>query len=231
MHKLSVLCARIDGGGLEIRGRLLETSFAVELGADDAVRADEAAVAALDADIRLPHRYEHRDVALLPAGCGGRIGAVRRQHADWQQIAVAGHHYRRDFAHERGRLLWYRWDQLQFAAHVLVHFDLEETGERIVDRFEVLAHDLLALLAVGFLDGLLDFLDGLFLGHHSGQGEEAGLHHGVDAVAHAAFTRDRVGVDDMERHAFLDEGLLDDARQMLIIINECQTWDENRISK
>ena len=43
----------------------------------------------------------------------------------------------------------------------------------------------LALAAVGLFDRLLDAGDGLVLRQDAGDGEEAGLHHGVDAPAHA----------------------------------------------
>jgi hypothetical protein len=60
-----------------------------------------------------------------------------------------------------------------------------QVGEGGVDRGEVPLDDLLAPLAVGLPDGVLDAGDGLLAGQHSGDGEEAGLHHGVDALAHA----------------------------------------------
>jgi len=49
----------------------------------------------------------------------------------------------------------------------------------------VLLYDDLAAPAVGISDRLLDLLDGFVLGQHTGDGEEAGLHDGVDAATHA----------------------------------------------
>jgi hypothetical protein len=42
-----------------------------------------------------------------------------------------------------------------------------------------------ALFAIRLLDGLLDLGDGLIARQYAGDGEEAGLHDGVDARAHA----------------------------------------------
>ena len=58
--------ARVDRRRSEARRRAVQRALVVELGADHAVRADEAAVAALDADLRLPDRHDLGDVALLP---------------------------------------------------------------------------------------------------------------------------------------------------------------------
>jgi hypothetical protein len=63
-------------------------------------------------------------------------------------------------------------------------------------------------VAVGLLHRLLDPLDGLVGGQHAGELEEAGLHHGVDAVAHAHVARHPVGVDDPELDLLVDELLL-----------------------
>ena len=88
------------------------------------------------------------------------------------------------------------------------HLDLEQVGERLVHRGDVLLHHLLALAAVGLLDGVFDLLDGLLARQHAGQGEEAGLHDGVDARAHAGGLGDREGVDHVELQLLLDQGLL-----------------------
>ena len=73
--------------------------------ADHAVRADEAAVAALDAQLGVPDRDQVRDVALLVLRRAARIRAVDRQRADRQLVAAAGHHRRGHRAHELGRVL------------------------------------------------------------------------------------------------------------------------------
>ena len=55
-----------------------------------------------------------------------------------------------------------------------------------------------AAFAVGFLDGLFDLFDGCFAGQDAADGEEAGLHDGVDAGAHAGFAGTVYAVDDVE---------------------------------
>jgi hypothetical protein len=73
-----------------------------------------------------------------------------------------------------------------------------QVGHRRIDGGEVLLHHRVAALAVGLLDGLLDLLDGLVGGKHAADGEEAGLHDGVEAVAHSGVARHGVAVDDVE---------------------------------
>jgi hypothetical protein len=49
----------------------------------------------------------------------------------------------------------------------------------------------------------------------AGDGEEAGLHDGVDAPAHAGLFGHVVGVDDVEAQFLLDDVALDFLRQMV----------------
>ena len=58
------------------------------LDADHRVRANHGALAALDADLGIPHRNLQRDVALLPLGGSGGEGAVGRERADRQLVAA-----------------------------------------------------------------------------------------------------------------------------------------------
>ena len=68
-----------------------------------------------------------------------------------------------------------------------------------IDRGEVHFNDLAALFAVGFFDGRLDMADGFVLGHDVRNGEEAGLHDCVDALAHARIAGHLVGVNHIDR--------------------------------
>ena len=54
------------------------------------MRADKDALAALDAQVGLPDRDFQGDVALLPLGGAGGEGAVHRQGADRQVVALQG---------------------------------------------------------------------------------------------------------------------------------------------
>ena len=80
---------------------------------------------------------------------------------------------------------------------------------------EVLGNHRFAALAVGLLDGLLDLLDRLFARQHAADGEEAGLHDGVDARAHAGFARHRVAVDHVELDLLVQHLFLRAARQFV----------------
>ncbi len=187
----------------------------VELRADHAVRADEAAVAALDADVGLPDRHQLGDVALLEGGGAQRIGAVDRQRRDRQLVAAPGHHHGGDVAHELGRIVRHeRWPGM--AVDGLVRdLHLVQMRERGIDRREVLADHLAAFFPVRLLDRVLDPGDRLILGHDARDREEAGLHDGVDLAAHARAARDLVGVDHVKAQALVPDLRLDFARQVL----------------
>src|ERR1019366_7815348 len=62
------------------------------------------------------------------------------------------------------------------AVHAVGHRHFVQMLQRVVHRLEVHGHDFLAFFAVGFLDGILDGLDGLVAGEHPGQREETNLH-------------------------------------------------------
>src|SRR5271166_6317152 len=68
--------ARIDRSRWKALRRLLEQPAVVGLGPDHAVRTDDAALAALNAEIRLPDRHREGEIALLVLGCSAHIGAV-----------------------------------------------------------------------------------------------------------------------------------------------------------
>ena len=93
---------------VELVRRALQVGLVVVLGADHAVRADEAAVAALDAAVGIPHRDQLGDVALLVGRRAARVGAVHRQCADRQRVAASGHHLRGDGADELRRVVGHR---------------------------------------------------------------------------------------------------------------------------
>jgi hypothetical protein len=61
----------------------------VDLDADDGVRADKGAFAALDADVGFPDGDLERDVALFPLGGAGGVGAVALGHFAHRQVIAA----------------------------------------------------------------------------------------------------------------------------------------------
>ena len=95
------------------------------------------------------------------------------------------------------------------------HLDLAHRGQRGVDGGEVARQHGLAALAVGLADRLLDLRDRLVARQHAGDGEEAGLRHGVDAAGEAGLLRHRERVDDVERELLVEDLLLRLARQLV----------------
>ncbi|MEJ2292741.1 MAG: hypothetical protein P8Y05_13660, partial [Deinococcales bacterium] len=85
--------------------RALESGGLDHLGADHGMRTDQHALAAFDADLGIPRGDLLRQIALLEAGGGARVGAVRGERAHGQVVAPAGNHLGRDRPHEVGRVL------------------------------------------------------------------------------------------------------------------------------
>ena len=83
--------------------------------------------------------------------------------------------------------------------------DLLQAVRGAVDGVPVHLDDLLALAAVGLLDGLLDQGDGLRLGEDARDLEEAGLHDRVDAEAQAELAGDLDGVDVVDLDLLVDD--------------------------
>ena len=179
------------------------------------MRADHAAVAALNADIRLPDRYEVGNIAFFPLRGGTGIGAVHRQGADRQLVAAPGHHHRRDLLHELGRIGRHGQRQLAGAGGLGRHLDQAQVDQGVVHRLEVLAHHFLALAGVGLLDRILDFLNRLVARQHLGNGEEAGLHDGVDARTHAIVAGHLLGIDAVDLQLSGDNLFLHRARHTI----------------
>ena len=78
------------------------------------------------------------------------------------------------------------------------NLDLVQVCQGLVNSSIVLLDHGFTALAVGFLDGILDGGDGFIFGQHTADREEAGLHNGVDAAAHANFFGDIVSIDHVE---------------------------------
>ncbi len=77
-------------------------------------------------------------------------------------------------------------------------FNLMHICYSLIDCFEVLLNNFLALAAVGFLDRCLNCRDSLISWQDAADGEETGLHNRVDAVSHSSRFCDFVSVDDIK---------------------------------
>ena len=200
---------------LEIRRRLLQQGLVVVGGPDDAVRADEAAVAALDAKVRIPFRDQFGDVALLIRRGAARVGAVHRQHADRQLVAAACHHHRGDGADELRRAGRHHRGQFPGGRHPAGHLDLVQRRHGVIDGGQVLLDHLGAAAAVGLGDRRLDLGDRLLPGQHARDREEAGLQHGVGPAGQASLASDVAGIDRVNLDPFGENLLLDRAGQRI----------------
>ena len=142
-------------------------------------------------------------------------GAVHRERAHGQEVALAREHHRGHALHEvrRGRG---NDGRPRCGAHTAaggVHGVQVRQGG--VDGGEVLLDDLGAALGVALLDRVLDARDGLVRGEDAGDREEAGLHDGVDAAAHPRFAGHAHGVDGVDLQALGEDRLLHLARQVV----------------
>src|SRR5262249_43183496 len=120
-----------------------------------------------------------------------------------------------DLLDELGGASWYRRAGIEQSGDFARGLDFVGMAEGFVYRRVVLLDHGFTALAVGLLYGVLDGGDGLFAGQHAADGEETGLHDGVDAAAHARGFGDFVTIDDVEFQLFVDDLLLHLARQFV----------------
>ncbi len=200
---------------LERRRRILEPRRVIDFGADDRVRANQHALAALDARLFVPGGNLERNVALFPLRRAGGESAVYRNLADGHVVAQPGDHGRRDLLDERGRLGRHGRPDVERARHLVRHLDLVQILQRLVYRRKVLFHHRFAALAVGLFDGMLDLGDGFVARQHSADGKKARLHDRVDAPAHAGLLGDLVSVNHVESEFLVNDLFLHRARQVI----------------
>ena len=100
--------------------------------------------------------------------------------------------------------------------------DLDDVVQPGVDRGVVHLHDVLALLAVGLLDGVLHVLHGVLDRDDVRQLEERGLHDRVGAVAQPQLLGLVHGVDDVELRLLPGELALELGGKVLLELLECR---------
>ncbi len=133
LHALPLWLGPLEGGR-----RLVAQLGAVDLGADHGMRADHDALAALDAEILVPHRNELRDVALLPLRRARRERAARRDRAHRERIAVAGRNLPENVAHKLRRLAVDGRNQIEVRRSSARQFHFFKMGQRRIHGREVL---------------------------------------------------------------------------------------------
>ena len=179
------------------------------------MRADDGALAALDALRGIPSGDERRNVALLPLGGGGGPRAVVGDGGDGQVVALLGDHLGGDLLDELGSLVRDDRGHLDLAGGSGGVLDLLDGGRSGLDALPVHLHDFLALLGVRLLGVVLEHLDRVELGAvglgelDAGELEERGLENRVRARAHAVLAGDLRRVDHVELELLVDDRLLD----------------------
>ena len=101
----------------------------------------------------------------------------------------------RTFANELGGFVWHSLARMDVLVSCCRHLDFVQVFQGLVNRLEVALHNGLAALAIGLFNGVFDLVNRLLLWQYTADGEEAGLHDGVDAPAHAGLLRHFVSID------------------------------------
>ena len=143
---------------LKVAERASQFLAVVDLDADDGVRADHGALAALDADLRIPRGNFERQVALLPFRRAGGESAVAGECAHRKFVAAAGVDRAQHVVLELRRA-GKRCGNFGVAGDGLGNLHFEKVSERLIDGAHVLLHDFFALAAVGVANRFADRLD------------------------------------------------------------------------
>ena len=169
---------------------------------DHGVRADIGALVALDTVLDLPLGDIHGDAALLVGGRAvlPRTVLTARESRYRQVIALQPVDRLDDLAHELGIR------RIRNMCEAVVvdlrpfgrHLDLHHGVAAGVDGRIVHVDDVLALLAVGFQDGMLHLVDSLVERDDVGDLEECRLHDGIRTRTQSELGGDLRGVDDIE---------------------------------
>ena len=183
-------------------------SLIVELGTNHTMRADIAAVAALNADVGLPQRYEIGNITLLPLCGAGWISTIHRDHGNWKIITVTGQHRSGHLLHKLGRMRRNHGCHAVTAADPGWHIHLMQVIKRGIYGLEVELNNFSTLFGIGFLNGCFDIGNGLISRQYAGEGKEAGLHDGVDAPAHTRIAGNGRGINHIKSDLFFDNILL-----------------------
>ncbi len=182
----------LRGAGLEGGGGVGEQRRVERGHPDRGVRADQRALAAVDAQVRVPDGQFVGDAALLVAGGADGEGAIDRQGADRQQFALAGHDAGGDLLDEHRGVRGEDPDGGDAAEATSGEGDLGERAEGGVDGGVVTGQHLLAAFALGDADRVLDGGDSDLGaagvgrgGQQPGQAQVAGLQDGADDAGQA----------------------------------------------
>lgn len=194
--------ARGEAGGCIGRG------FGQEgLDADGGVRARNRAEGATDTSVWIPNGDFASDTAFFPFRRSGGEMPIGIEDGGWERFAFVFHEFAHDLLDVFGSVAEIGADAVQIAERRW-DFDFVEVFTSGIDGGVVLLNDGFALLAVCFFGSFFDFFDGLGFGQDAGEFEEACLHDGIDARAHARRFGDFTSVDDEESDFLFDDFFL-----------------------
>src|SRR2546428_8531364 len=88
------------------------------------------------------------------------------------------------------------------------HIHCIQMGQCFIDSTEVFLYDCFTTFAIGLLDALFDAFNGLFSRQDTADGEETGLHDGINAPTHTYAAGNLVSIDDIKLELFLSNLLL-----------------------
>ena len=205
LEALEFLAGGVDGD--EAGGSAFEFFRSSEDGTDGGMGAGHGAAVALDALGGIPFGNHDGHAALFAGGGaeGHDTGGI--ESGDGQLVALLGEDGTNDVG-DVGIGVVVDGGGVSGIGPGFGVLDLDESFKSLVHGFDVHVDDLVALLAVGLLDGGLDVGDGFFEGKHVGQREEGGLGDHVDAVAEAHFSGDLDSVNVVELQALASDGAL-----------------------
>jgi hypothetical protein len=134
----------------------------VDLDSDHGVRADHRALAALNADVGIPHGKFEREISFFPFGGAGREGAVDREGADREVRRRDFRRLRREHFVRTRALRWRRVRRspvvLRDGRELLLRV---KVGQRFIDGLHIFLDDVFALAAVGVANGFANGFDRL----------------------------------------------------------------------
>ena len=138
---------------------------------------------------------------------------IARHLADRQVVAAAGHDLTSDFLDKRRCIIGNHLMHVHRAGGLIGHLDLVDLAQCSIHGVVIHIDDLIALLAIGLLDGSLDRSDSRVGIDDTADLEERRLHDHVDAAAKTEVFSDLDRVNDIELQFLLDDRLLNFQRQ------------------
>ena len=162
------------------------------------MRAYQDALAALYAELLVPHRNVLRDIPFFPHRSTGGIRSIDRHRTYRQHVAAAFDDPAQNIPHKVRSLGGDRRQYVEKTSYFFRHPDFMQMTERGIHGRVILLHHRITAAAIRFFNRLLDCVDRFLFGKHSADGEEAGLHDRIDAAAHARIAPHGIAVDHVE---------------------------------